>query len=87
MKQIEREALFIVVRVLYGLKPACAAFRASMTKKLDDIWLRPDVKFNGDEYYEYVLMYADEIVAISMDVTAVLKAMKEILRNVKIGKI
>ena len=31
-----------------------------MTKKLDDIWLRPDVRFNGDEYYEYVLMYADE---------------------------
>ena len=42
-REREREALFIVVRVLYGLKSACAAFRASMAKKLDDIWLRPDV--------------------------------------------
>ena len=72
LKQIEREALFIVVRVLYGLKPACAAFRASMTKKLDDIWLRPDVKFNGDEYYEYVLMYAEDILAISEDEVSIM---------------
>ena len=51
LKQIEREALFIVVRVLYGLKPACAAFRASMTKKLNDTWLRPDVNLSTMSTY------------------------------------
>ena len=30
----EREALFIVVRVLHGLKSARAAFRASTTKEI-----------------------------------------------------
>ena len=68
----EQGKVFIVVRALYGLKSASAAFRAFMAKKLDeigfqsspadpDVWLRPAVKFNGDEYYEYVLMYVDDI--------------------------
>ena len=40
-----------------------------------DVWLRPAVKFNGEEYYEWVLMYVYEILAISMDPTAILKSM------------
>jgi hypothetical protein len=43
---------------------------------LDDIWLRPDVKFNGYEYYECVLMYAEDIMAIPIDATAILKSME-----------
>ena len=31
------------------------------------VWLRPAVKFNDDDYYEYVLMYVDNILAISVD--------------------
>ena len=45
-------------------------------KKLDDVWLRPDVKFNDNRYYEYVLMYVDDILAISMDTAAILKSME-----------
>jgi hypothetical protein len=30
-----------------------------------DVWLRPAVKDNGDKYYEYVLIYADDILAVS----------------------
>ena len=45
-------------------------------KKLDDIWLRPDAKFNGYEYYECVLMYAEDIMAIPIDATAILKSME-----------
>eukprot|EP00978_Attheya_sp_CCMP212_P026548 scaffold87549_cov65-Attheya_sp.AAC.2 len=26
-----------------------------------DVWLRPATKANGEEYYEYVLMYVDII--------------------------
>ena len=42
-------------------------------KKLDDIWLRPDAKLNG---YECVLMYAEDIMAIPIDATAILKSME-----------
>ena len=41
-----------------------------------DVFLRPAVKFNGEEYYEWVLMYLDDILAISMDPTAILKSME-----------
>ena len=58
----EKVKVFIVVRALYRLKSASSAFRAFMARKLDEIgfqsipadpgvWLRPAVKFNGEEYY------------------------------------
>ena len=58
----EQGKVFIVVRNLYGLKSASAVFRVFMARKLDEIgfqsipadpgvWLRPAVKFNGEEYY------------------------------------
>ena len=83
----EQGKVFIVVRALYGLKSASAAFRAFMARKLDEIrfqsspadpniWLRPAMKFNGVEYYEWVLMYVDDILAISMDPTSILKSME-----------
>jgi hypothetical protein len=28
-----------------------------------DVWMRPAVKDNGFEYYEYLLVYADDIIA------------------------
>lgn len=68
----EQGEVFIVVRALYGLKSASAAFRAFMARKLDeigfnsshadpDVWLRPAKKPDGKEYYEYVIMYVDDI--------------------------
>ena len=83
----EQGKTFLVVRALYGLKSVSAAFRAFMAKKLDDIgfkssvadpdvWLRPAVKPDGFEYYEYVLMYVDDILAISVDATQVLKSLE-----------
>ena len=94
----EQGKVFIVVRALYGLKSASAAFRAFMARKLDeigfqsspadpDVWLRPAVKFNGEEYYEWVLMYVDDILAISMDPTAILKSMEGDTVKYKNGKI
>lgn len=69
--------VLIVRRALYGLKSASAAFRAYMADQLDtmgfhsspadpDVWLRPAIKENGEKYYEYVLAYVDDILAISM---------------------
>jgi hypothetical protein len=66
----------LIVRALYGLKSASASFRAHMAKKLDelgfkssvtdpDVWMRPATRVDGETYYEYVLMYVNDILAIS----------------------
>jgi hypothetical protein len=79
------------MRALYGLKSASASFRAHMAKKLDemgfkssvadpDVWLRPASRADGEQYYEYILMYVDNILAISADPMPI---MEDIQRMVK----
>ena len=74
----DKGKVLIVVRALYGLKSAGAAFRAFLAKKLDemqfkptisdpDVWFRPAIKADGEEYYEYILVYVDDLLAISID--------------------
>ena len=78
---------FLVVRALYGLKSASAAFRSFLAEKLDDagftsthadpdVWIRPAVKSCGEEYYEYVLCYVDDLIAISTDPRGILNELK-----------
>ena len=66
----------LIVRALYGLKSSGAAFRAFLAEALYDIgytpsvadpelWLRPAIKEDGFKYWEYVLCYVDDILAIS----------------------
>jgi hypothetical protein len=80
----EEGKTFIVVRALYGLKSASFSFRSFAAEKLDslgfksseadpDVWLRPAVKADGEEYYEYILMYVDDILCVSVDPRTVLK--------------
>ena len=75
---------FLVVKALYGLKSASFSFRSYMAEKLTDlgfqssladpdVWLRAAVKGDGEEYYEYVLMYVDDILAISIEAEAILR--------------
>lgn len=82
---------YLVIRALYGLKSASAAFRAHMAKKLDDlgfrssvadpdVWMRAATKPDGEEYYEYTMMYVDDILVVSLDAMAI---MKELQRSVK----
>ena len=60
---------------IYGLKSSGAAFRAKLagalyeigytpSKEDPDVWLRPSVKPDGEEYYEMVLCYIDDMLAI-----------------------
>jgi hypothetical protein len=64
--------IFLVVQALYGLKSSGVTFRAFLAEQLDsmgfkstnidpDVWLQPAVKPDGEEYYEYVLVYVDDI--------------------------
>ena len=66
----------LITRALYGLKSAGAAFRLFLAITLDDmsfkpshadpdVWMRPAVKPDKEEYYEYVLVYVDDILSIS----------------------
>ena len=51
------------------------------------MWLRPAIKPYGEEYYEYVLMYADNILAISMNPAEILKSMDDKIVKYKNRKI
>jgi hypothetical protein len=66
----------LIVWALYGLKSSGAAWHAHLAQTMSDlkfrpcvadpdVWLRPAVKGNGDKYYEYVLIYVDDILAVS----------------------
>ena len=78
----------VVKKALYGLKGSGAAFRAHLAEKLHnigfiptragpDVWRRPAVKPDGFEYYEYILCYVDDILAISHDAQKVLKSVQD----------
>ena len=80
----EEGKTFLVVKALYGLKSASFSFRSFMAEKLDsmgfqssmadpDVWLRAATKGDGEQYYEYVLIYVDDILAISCDAKSILQ--------------
>jgi hypothetical protein len=80
----EEGKTFLVVKALYGLKSASFSFRSYMAEKLTsmgfqssmadpDVWLRAATKADGESYYEYVLMYVDDILSISCDARSILE--------------
>jgi len=74
----------VIVRALYGLKSAGAAFRAHLAScmrdlgytscKADpDLWLRPETRpDDGTRYYSYILCYVDDILCIHHDAMKIL---------------
>jgi hypothetical protein len=73
----------LIVRALYGLKSSGARWRDHMAATLrevgfvsskadPDVWMRPQKKPNGDEYWEYVLVYVDDILCVSHEPQAVM---------------
>lgn len=75
----------VVVRALYGLKSAGAAFRAHLGDCMKglgyrpcladpDLWMKPMVRpCDGVEYYSYILCYVDDILVIHHDSHSVLR--------------
>ena len=79
---------FLVVKALYGLKSASFSFRSFMAEKLasmgfqssmadPDVWLRAAIKSVGEQYYEYVMMYVDDILALSNNARAILEEIQD----------
>ena len=69
------------------MKSASASFRSFMAEKLDNlgfvtlaadpnVWMRLAVKASGKEYYQYILVYVDDILVISMAAKDILEDMK-----------
>lgn len=48
-----------------------------------DIWLRPNVKPDGEEYYEYLICYVDDVLGISCNAK---ESMQEIQHDFKFKK-
>ena len=38
----------------------------------NDVWFRPAVKADGTKYYEYILVYTDDILVLSTDPKSVI---------------
>ena len=80
--------LAIIVRALYGLKSSGAAWRSHFAATLQDIgfipsyaaggdpdmWYQEAVTRDGFEYYEYVLVYVDDILCISEDPGTIIRS-------------
>ena len=66
----------LIVRALYGQKSSGAAWRAHLADTLGtkmtftssladpDVWLKPMVKPNGEEYYVYIFVYTDDVLIL-----------------------
>ena len=78
----------LVVRALYGLKSSGAAFRSFLAETLrdlnfvpsradPDVWMSPAVKPDGFKYWEYILCYVDDVLAISHQSKHVLKGIQK----------
>ena len=88
---LESGMIMLIRKALYGLKSLGAAFRAHLVETLydigfvptctdPDVWRRPAVKEDGFEYYEYVLCYVDDILAISHKAKDASKAVQAIFK-------
>lgn len=65
-----------IVRALYGLKSSAKQWGDHMAETLrsygfkscladPDVWMKPACKKNGERYYEYVLVYVDDVLCLS----------------------
>jgi hypothetical protein len=74
----------IIVRSLYGLKSAGALYRYHLATCMEhlgftsckadpDVWLRENTDHTGAQFYEYILIYTDDILAIGKDPKEVLR--------------
>ena len=50
------------------------------TRADPDVWRRPAKKADGEEYYEYILCYVDDLLAISEDATKVLQGIQAVFK-------
>jgi len=73
----------MIVKALYGLKSSGARWHEHMAQTLrdmgylncradPDVWMKAKVKPTGEEYWEYVLIYSDDILVMSHEPNVVM---------------
>jgi hypothetical protein len=81
----------IIMRALYGLKSSGAAWRSHFANTLrtlgfvscladPDVWYRAAKKPCGMEYYEYILVYVDDVLALSHEPEIIMKSLEKYYR-------
>jgi len=81
----------LVVHAMYGLKSSGAAWHAKFSETLrdmgylptysdPDVWYRPATKNNGFEYYDYILVYVDDILVVSAELMPIMKTIQQAYR-------
>jgi hypothetical protein len=81
----------IIVRTMYGLKSSGAAWHANLSETLQgmgftpsyadpDVWYKPAIKEDGFEYYEYILVYVDDILVVSAAPRPVMRTLQKAYR-------
>ena len=84
----EEGRVAVIVRALYGLKSSGAQWRSHFAATLrdlgfqscladPDVWFRPATKDNDDEYYEYILVYVDDLLVCSHKAAQILTELEE----------
>ena len=79
------------MRALYGLKSSGAAWRAHLAESMSDIgydpceadpdvWMKSNTDGKGRDYYEYVLIYVDDVLAISHEPNVIMNALTKLYR-------
>ena len=89
----------LIVKALYGLKSSGARWRDHMASTLNeagysscladpDVWMKPKVKPCGFKYWEYVLVYVDDILVISHEPQVVMDylSQKYTLKSGSVGE-
>ena len=83
--------VLIVAKALYGLKSSGAAWRRHLANSIadmgfkssrgdPDLYYRPANKPDGTPYYEYILVYVDDILAISCDTAPIMDEFSKLYR-------
>ena len=72
---VNKGQFVLIVQALYGIKSSGARWRDHMAATLrnvsyvssladSDVLMKPQVKANGNEYWEYILCYVDDLLVI-----------------------
>jgi hypothetical protein len=96
---IHRGKIAVIRLALYGLKSSGYAWRSHLAETLraydftmcyadNDVWMKPAVRADGTKYYEYVLIYTDDILAVSMNPRQILSYLDQhyLLKPESIGR-
>jgi hypothetical protein len=78
----------IVVRAMYGLKSSGVAWHAKFSETLrsmdfkpsyahPDVWMKPATTPDGFKYYEYILVYVDDVLVISAAPGLIMKTIQQ----------